>query len=498
MKKIILIILVFFFALGIRVWNLNKMGVGIDEAAYMGYEYYQLAKKGGFLSKDLYITPENPPLSRYFYGIVAPFDVERVEENGKFVYKFDRTYTRLVSAIFGSLTVVLVLLIGMRYVSLFVGISAAVILAMLPVFVGLSQLVTLESIRFFFFTATIFSFLTFLEVRSRKYALLTGVLAGCAIETKLTSFLVFPLMLGIFVLYRKFAKQKKPISLKSLGTIFLSAVITFFALWPSALLHLDYIAQYTYQLRLNPNNLPPPEIFFGFVMHSPIIFFPVIALVTTPFVIIILSLVGLKSISDRKKWVLYSFVLWLLAPFLLSFYYNRQHGIRYIVEFYAPFALIAAIGLETISNKISRATWAKILSLFIVGVYLFVILKRITPYYLDYFNIIPGGAKGVAQKELFALGWWGQGFKEAGIFLKKTAPKGATVGLTRAFDDTLLPVPGIRYVKYEEGKDYDYVLTSNNGNVKLGFHEESLNAHYKIVYSVKADGASLVDVYQHK
>jgi len=124
-------------------------------------------KKGDFLDNYFIQQYNHFPLLKYVYGVTANLDLKSVDK-GAPVFNYDFTYSRLLSAVVGSLSAVLVLLIGWEYVSSFVGLTAGIIFATLPFFIGFSQLASIESFIMFFFTAAVYSFMRLLKKYSLK------------------------------------------------------------------------------------------------------------------------------------------------------------------------------------------------------------------------------------------------------------------------------------------------------------------------------------------
>ena len=270
--------------------------------------------------------------------------------------------------------------------------------------------------------------------------------------------------------------------------------LTFFLIWPMPWFHLDYVFSYTAALRNYPHSVP--EVFFGKLMLVPVIYYAIYFLITTPLLILIFFIAGLVKINRQKTWILLSLVAWFIIPFIQSFYNFRQHGVRYIIEIYAPLALISAIGIEFIVDKLKKK-WFK--TLFVIGVisYLFFILLRITPYYLDYFNELVGGPKNVYEKRMFQLGWWGQGIREAAYYIKNHAPLGSRIGIALSPSHVTPPLEKMVVERYEEGKKYDYIIVNFYNVLREGFDDSKIKDNYRIVYEVNADGAKLVSVYKH-
>lgn len=509
MNKWVIVVIIFTFSVVLRLWNLNQMGRTWDEHFFVdqGYRLIELIKKRDFNNVLWYQSPDPPPLAKYFYGIAEHLQPKDYDKKGNPIYQYDFTLSRFVSVILSSLTVVTVILIGWHYISPGVGVVSGVILAMLPFFLGLSQLATIESPLIFFFTASVYSFLRFLESFSYKKMILTGILVGLSLLTKYTNVLLIPLLLWIYILWLIHAKEdmiKNSYLIKITGMLAIAFFVAFI-LWPMPWFHIKYMYQYLYDLRVTTNKLPVPEVFFGQLVLVPKIYYVFHFIITTPLFLLFLFLIGLKNISDiskkverKKKWVLLVFVAWFCLPFIQSLYNFRQHGIRYIIEIYAPFSLIAAVGFNNIASKFTKNTIIKILYFAPVFLYMMIVLIRITPYYLDYFNILVGGTRGVYEKRLFQLGWWGQGIKEAGMYIMKNAKKGSRIGIATSPTHVVPMMPALRVSKYKKDQEYDYVLVNYYNILREGFDDSDIKKKYNAVYNVSADGAILATVYQLK
>lgn len=505
MNKFLIILFIFLFSLGLRLWNLNQMGRTWDEGAYIvdGYNFINLIKKGDFSNPKWYSNPDHPPLARYLYGLASHLDVEKFDKSGNPIFKYDWTFSRILAVLSSSFSVVLVSLIGFRYISFFGGIIAGLILAMLPVFLGYSQIATLESLILFFFTASVYSFIRLMERYSVKKIIFVGIITGLALEVKQSNLLLIPLFFLIYVMWylNRGVKEYKSFFNKHLYAIVIVSFVgflTFIFLWPMPWLHLKSVIEFHNKMWVQNVQLPPPEVFFGKLMLVPAVYYPVYFLITTPILIISFFLIGLKSIDLRKNWVLCSIIIWFCFPFIQSFYSFRQHGIRYIIEIYAPLAIISAVGIDFMFGKLNRKTWIGIFSVFAIFIYLFIILIKISPYYLDYFNEIVGGSKNVYSKKLFQMGWWGQGIKEAGIYLEKNANAKSTVGLAISPVHVMYPLPDLKMSKYSDKKQYDYVIVNYFNVLREGFNDSQIRRDYINIYSVLADGATLVDIYKRK
>jgi 4-amino-4-deoxy-L-arabinose transferase-like glycosyltransferase len=404
---------------------------------------------------------------------------------------------------------VLVLLFAWEFFGVFVGVSAAIIFLGLPFFVGLSQLVTTESILVFIFTLTVYSFIKLLKRFSFKLLVITGVFTGLALQVKQSNLILFPIFILMYLaLYINSKKQifsKQSFNyLFAIGLIFIISVITFLLLWPMVLYHLDDIA------RVNQNiwmvKTSPPVIFWGKLMLSPIVYFPVMFFVTTPAFIIALSILGLLQINkNRINWIYLTLIIWFMIPFLQSFYPWRHQNMRYIVEVYVPLSIMAALGINYFVDKFKRnKVIIKILSIMFIMIYLIFILIQQSPYYLDYFNELVGGTRGVYEKRYFDLGWWGSGLREAAIYLKDDVKPGSKIGLfispvhtfPRIDNQNLVFINPNDVNAYKSNIKYDYIVVNDFHVLREGFRDDGIKRDYKLIHEVLANGAPIVSIYK--
>ena len=509
MNKWLIILLIFLFSISLRLWNLNEMGRAWDEEEYVvqGYKMIELFKKGDIDNPFFYTTYDHPPLVKYLYGIAAHFDVESLDKNDNPIFKYDYTYSRLLSAIISSLSIILIVFIGWHISSRFVGIGAGLILATMPTFLGFSQLVTAESFIMLFFSASFFSYLLLLEKFSIKKLIITGILVGISLQVKQSNILLFPLFGLMYYAWYRNKKSARFLSKRffSIGLVFLISSMVFVLIWPTILFHFQDVYNINKSLwhvkfssKMWQITVSVPEVFFGRLMLTPIFYYIVYFFITIPIVVLILFFSGIKKIINNKNWLLYTIMFWFLIPFVMSFYSWRQHGLRYVVEVYSPMVLIAALGLESIINKFTKKEIYKYICLFVILVYLFVILLKISPYYLDYFNFLVGGTKDVYEKKSFQIGWWGQGIREAAFYIKNNSKKGSRIGIAVSPMHVVPTMPGMKVEEYNENEEYDYILINYYNVLREGFDDSGIKEKYKPIFYVRADGAILATVYKLK
>jgi len=508
---------IFIISIVLGMWRINDVGRTWDEPAQAidGYNFIELIINGDFKNKYLYDHPYHPPLTKYLYGIAAHFDIESKNSPAPFflkrepLFKYDWMSVRLVSVLFSALSCLLVFLIAKKYFGLFIGFFSGIILSTLPIFLGMSQLATIESVLVFTFTATVYSFLLFIEKPNKFHTTVTGVILGLAFLTKYTNILLIPLMFSILIVWVKFGNNKSKSTNMTIFSqtllIIVISFIVFFIFWPMPFFHLSQFIESNTQLRFAQTAHSVPEVFFGRLMFVPKIYYFIFFLITTPFITLLLFFIGAKKLSyllgsksfKSKRWIIYSVIFWFCLPFIQSFYNFRQQGIRYIIEIYAPFSIIAAIGMDFLLSLIKNQK-KRILVVVIFFIYLLVVLIRISPYYIDYFNIVVGGSKGVYEKKLFHLGWWGEGIKEATTYLKKNAPKNSTVGAAVMPLTSIPPVTSLLITEYNDKNKYDYVMVGYFNIIREKFDSKNVTQNYFPIYDVLADGAKVITVYKHK
>jgi len=512
MKLWTIAIVLFAYALGLRLWNINNMGRWSDEAALVdkGYALIELIKNKDFNNQYWYNQAAGHPLlTSYFYGLASYKDFIKYDKNKKLdtyfstrkggpVFQYDLTYSRLISVIVSSLSVILIFFIGVRYFSLFTGVTAALILATLPHFLGYSQLVTYESFVVPFFTACTFLYYLYLEKQKYIFLVFTGILTGMTLQVKESTGIIFALYLATFLIWKKITN--KNLSFIHLITIAILAIVTYFLLWPSLFIHLREYFTFVNDLWFNFDDLVP-ELLFGRRMGARSFYYPIALIITTPLLILVLTAFGLKdSVAKRKNWIYPALIIWFLTPFLMMLFHHRQNMVRYIIEIYAPLSLLAALGLQYCIKLFTKNKIILYSSIIPVLAYLFYILISLSPYYLAYYNELVGGTKNVYDKKLFYIGWFGEGLRNPGIYIAKNAQKNSSIGL--ATDPYSLPAvyttPSLKYEPFNPLHKYDYVMLSYYKVIRMEFNENTLKKDYKLVFAEKAGSIDFVRVYKHK
>lgn len=497
---IVLSVLLFAIALAVRLVNFNAMGRTWDEPAYVetAYKYVLLVKQHNFSDPFWYEQSDHPPLARYLFASVSTFDIKYFNSKNTPVYYYNYTYARLTSTILSCLSVVLVFLIGYYFYSEFIGVVSGLIFSLIPFFVGFAHTATLEALIMFTYTATLFFFLLYLKQKVRKFLILTGIFFGLSMLTKLTNVFAGVTMVIIY-LYFNYIRLKS-FDIKNVcfdfGIIGIVSFATVFTLWPMGVFHIAQVWEVQQTMRFSTNTAIP-EVFFGRLLLVPFFYYPIMFLVTTPLMLLLLCSIGILRIDKSRNWIGIALILWFLIPFSQSLYHMRQHGVRYIIEIYAPFALLCGLGFEYFVSRFAKRTFLKSIMLIPVLLYLVLILVKISPYYLDYFNEVVGGNNFVYKNKLFQMGWWGQGIYEAASYISSHTNEKVTVALNGTQPTLVMPYyKNLTVVDYNKFKNADYVIVPYFDTVRLGFDEQKLLSSYHVVYVVHIDKAALVKVYK--
>jgi 4-amino-4-deoxy-L-arabinose transferase-like glycosyltransferase len=494
----------------VRLIGLNLVGHAWDEYAYVGVgdTYLQLIGKGDFNNPEWYAFPDHPPLARYVYGMAGQLNVTERASDGGAIFAYDWTAPRVLSVLASSLAVGFTFLIGAKAIHKHTGIGGAVILMLLPLAIGYSQLITLESIVLALSTSAIYFFIRYLETYSLKDAVITAVLLGCALATKYTNVFLGLILGAVWIshLIQQSYQHKKSL-FKIVSTIdkkvFLIpvvAVCTLWLLWPALWLHPVETFQNIHNWS-SGRMVPASEYYFGTLQPVPWHYFLGSLLVTTPVLVLLFLVAGIYfySLNLQKQKFAGLLLLWLCIPLLQSFYPLRQNGIRYVIMLYPALALLASYGIAAVSKKFEKSTielpyylWTVLIGSLLLSLYF------VYPYYLDYYNFLTGGNTKVYEKKLFEFAYWGQGQREAMMILSKNARPGSTVGLA------VIPeyvAPTIGYLPtgvYQSDFEFDYVVTNAFREYRSNIREELQNRGYVPVHYVNAGGAPITTIWASK
>jgi 4-amino-4-deoxy-L-arabinose transferase-like glycosyltransferase len=537
-KDAIIIIFIALLAFTIRYVSISAVGVTSDEPIYViaGLDYVYSVQHLNFSSTAWAVNMEHPPLAKFIYGVAIWLaqGFASLNNNAFLVAK-------TASAVMGAITCAVVFLIGRDFFNRKTGIAAALILALVPEYIAHTQTATIESPLILLISLTLYVFMWSLKKESRNYFLVAAILFGLVLGTKFNGLLILPVMALIFLMYNlarihvKSEKLDMALVTSNLGTFvppvklvaFAGIVIlTFFLLWPwlwsDPLGHLTQsLDHWTYHVQ---------EYFLGSKQAPPLYYYPVYFLVTIPVLLLIPLAVGIVEAARSKDAFKIGVLLWFIVPFSYNLSGFIMDGMRYILLIYPAVALLCGYGLYRISEMVCE--WKGKINLTkkqvffgltgLTSIYLLITAALVSPYYLDYYNILAGGPQNVQEHKLFKFSWWGEGVKESMGWVNNNARPGSTVMMLA------MPEDPANTMYFWDGMHYIYPWLSKTGgtNKEYNFTREPMNvsgestrvpdyvifspmttdllnvtfndASYYVVYASKVEGAPLVTVYKNK
>lgn len=455
---------------------------------------------GKFLYSDWAVGFEHPPFAKYIYGLtflpelrtIDPKNVSQDEykylmegnyyagiRNGLIkVQPYDFTLPRMLSVFLNAATISLVFIIGyLIFRNIGTSIIAAGALLFTPRFVAMGRLMTYESISGFIVSLL---FLIFI-VNKKRYAkfsfiLTIGLLLGALLWTRYNNISVFITYVGWSLICLMFQEKRDwgaPI-FHIILSFFIAGIIGFIV-WP--FLWIDFprgIIATVLEHRTR-------AIFFSYYHVRSL-------LETTPIIFLIAGAIGMGIALLHRTEERLSLVWWFISTCIFFVFFSSPGGgTRYMYVVYPSGALLVALGFDWIIKKIQNTRKTLFYLLFVI--YGITTLTSIHPYYLDYYNEFVGGVKGAAEKKR-EVGWWGEGQREAGMWLKNNAFRQAKIGFIvtpkyvfpRVRSDVILLPYG------EQIGKADYVVITAN-DLKL-FNK--IEGKWENVHVVRVQGVPLI------
>ncbi|HEY3422524.1 MAG TPA: glycosyltransferase family 39 protein, partial [Methanocellaceae archaeon] len=204
---VLLIVLILIFAFALRMYGLMDVGLTYDEPITVASGIYYIHNlEAQNFSPDVWAqNMEHPPVAKYIYGIA-----NLLFNGGGFSYN---TYAvaKSASALMGALTCVLTFMIGRELYDRRVGLAAAFILSLTPVFLAHTQIAAIDAPIVFFFTLTLFLFIAALRRNRLPYYAASAVSLGLLVSTKFNGILILPVMAILYLLFR----HRHPLAVKN-------------------------------------------------------------------------------------------------------------------------------------------------------------------------------------------------------------------------------------------------------------------------------------------
>jgi hypothetical protein len=209
-----LIIILFLISFSLRIYNYKELGVHPDEILYSDYTYSIILHQWSWPREFMW---SQPPLLFYILAILTN------------LFEGDLMIFRLVTIIFGSLSVSMMYILGKELFDRKVGILSSILLSFSGVHILYSRTLMLESTVIFFILGAIYFFWkSYQEKRNFKIAVLAGIFLGLTIDTKYVGLLLIPTFV-IFILWNNktgfFPLNLKSLMERNLIIIFLTSLI---------------------------------------------------------------------------------------------------------------------------------------------------------------------------------------------------------------------------------------------------------------------------------
>lgn len=238
---------------------------------------------------------------------------------------------------------------------------------------------------------------------------------------------------------------------------------------------------------------------------------------TTPLVVLFLASFGAYAAvkyKDIRNNVTILWLLWVIIPILRVTYPGTSiyGGIRQILEFLPPLALLSGLGGSFLLNFLSRRvnfltkrlfSIIIILTLFIWPTY---ILLKMYPNQNVYFNHLIGGLKGAKEKNFPSWGnSYGNAYLQGVNWLNQNAEKGAKVSLIQGIE---INTPDILYrpdINVNNGNwsgidrkgEYLMELTFNDTGKSFYYTWEYVETFLKPLHEIKVDGVAILKIWKN-
>lgn len=505
-----LAIIVFIASLFIHVRDLNSEGRTWDEQYKIdtGYAAILALWEKNFSEITWNQGIEHPMVAKYIYGLASladrrtfkiqiPLSSDQLEyvHNGNYFYapypdrieitQYDLTYSRLVSAIANSFTVLLTYMIGLSFVAPVPMALGALALATTPRFLAMGRLVTFESLTglWYLITIILFARLTVKNQDSLRWYIGVGIGVGLMLWTRYNNTFVLLFLFGWWWL------RHRHLSNPSLLIIPLVAILVGFITWPLLWMRFPHYVITSLSQNVSRAGISLYHMKYWYA--------------TTPVVYFAFSLLGFWY-ALRQRGLSSRVLVWaILSTISLYIFFASERGhTRYMFILYPPYGVCIAIGFTVFYRWFSRifTQYQSIVIIFLIALMLLYqtwILSSIHPYYLDYYAEQVGGIQGATSRG-YEVYWWGEGQREAGMWLRDHAKPGETIAL-QVSPKYVFPRMKWGVTSHPFGEHIDgsstYLVVSRSDLMHVPMNVLSL---YDLVYVVQRDNVPLVMVYKQK
>lgn len=246
----------------------------------------------------------------------------------------------MLMPVIGTINVLLVYLLGKKLFSSKIGLYSAAFLALMPLQAFYSGKILTDVLSTTLITLSVFLFVLWLENRSARLGVLTGVSIGLSVLSRYVSVILLPLFLAVLIFKEKNIKFLRNKSFLLLCLSFLLVMLPWFV--------------YGYYEYGNP---------IGWFWHGQkaagywgvfgkwyeiLPYFPAMFSIT-----IFLAVFGIAALL--KKWKKQNNILlisWLFAFVFFSLFLTPYREERYFMQITPALAIMAAVGVESLSRRL--------------------------------------------------------------------------------------------------------------------------------------------------
>lgn len=253
--------------------------------------------------------------------------------------------------VLGALLAAVIYLFGRDLFSRFAGLVSGLFVALDPLLITYSRVAYLDVPMVLFVTISVFTLYRGLTRQSRVFMIFSGVACGLAILTKVTAWLLLPLVLILFLIWKIQSGERLTLTIKNLGVFLSSFIIVLLASFPWVgyeILTGKYFSWYfsvSSSVFSNVSRFGPTSIIVFMVGKLSVVELLAFGLGT---IVVAWQIVRAKQRFPRilaLSWFLLAFIGLQQMPVILN---------HYIVFLVPPVLLIAGYGVSSCPRIISK------------------------------------------------------------------------------------------------------------------------------------------------
>ncbi len=399
-----------------------------------------------------------------------------------------------------------------RRYGLLESVFSSLTLSTYPLLIGDQHFNIKDPIEMAFYTMTIISFYLGITKSNFKWLLASAIFFGFAISVKFNIvFALVPIAIWLIYFLRKNKLgqdlRKKIICLLILSPIVASAIlfISYPAVWKAPLKEFSELARFYLGVGFSQSQ-PSSYYLLGFINYFPSLWI----FATTPPATLILSVLSFLLFKKLIKMNSFTLILsiWFLTTILRISLFKAlsYNGVRLIMEYIPPMAMLAGISAGYIYKKINKnlkiAIAIIIFASFIPTIYK---LVRIHPNENVYFNFLVGGLPGAKKINLNSWGnSYGNAYYQAIVWINNNAEENARLTLPIGLIGNIpryklrkdISLSNNYWSEPKHNGEYLLELTYDYPQMKW-FALKYLNSAMKPVCEVKVEGIAIAKIWKN-